>query len=108
MMSETMATVNYEDLVVDFNNRLVTQLRSHGAAFEFLEMWVPDQDPVRSIQNMVEATQAYGESTLQIRISKQTITDQQIERLRAEVDALGGKLAQTAGPDEWLITITGL
>ena len=51
--------IDYEALVESYNDRLLNQLRSHGVDHAFLEMWVPDEDPVNSILNMVEAAEAH-------------------------------------------------
>lgn len=103
-----MEPVNYETLVSEFNKKLVTQLRNHGAEVEFLEMWVPDEDPVRSIENMVEAVQAYGQSQVQIQISEQTISDNQLQELQEKIRSIGGEMAQQQGTQGWLLTVTGL
>ena len=47
--------IKYEQLVQSYENRLLNQLRSHGVDLDFLEIWVPDEDPVSSILNMAEA-----------------------------------------------------
>ncbi|UUX48416.1 hypothetical protein NUH88_13435 [Nisaea acidiphila] len=61
--------INYEQLVASYEDRLLNQLRSHGVDLDFLEMWVPDEDPVASILNMVEAAGAFGTEGFTLRIS---------------------------------------
>jgi len=61
-------TLVYEDLVEAFEHSLLHQLRGHGAAVPYLDTWVPDPDPVRSLLNMLEAAElAYCVSPFQRR-----------------------------------------
>ena len=84
-----MEILDYEEVVSDFNRKLITKLRSHGAEAEYLEMWVPDEDPVKSILNMVEAAQAYGRQEIRVRVSRKTVSASQLESLRHEVGKIG-------------------
>jgi hypothetical protein len=81
--------LNYEDLVADFQTKLVTQLRNFGSTAEYLEMWVPDDDAVKSILNMVEAAEAYGRSDIAVRVSAGTLPGDRIDALVSEIGALG-------------------
>lgn len=80
--------LNYEPLMADFNRKLVTQLRGHAADNEFLETWVPDEDPVKSILNMVEAALSGGLDRMQIRFAATTMTDRQRADLLAAVSTI--------------------
>lgn len=84
-----MEVLSYEQLVADFETKLLTQLRSFGAGAEYLEMWVPDQDPVKSILNMVEAAEAYGRSDLAVKVDAATLPSNQIGALVSEIGTLG-------------------
>ncbi len=103
-----MDALNYEELVSEFNNKLVTQLRGHGAAVEFLEMWVPDADTVRSLLNMIEAAQAYGQKDICVRVAKDTLSTAQFDQLRSEAANLGTLTGEREGSGNWLIKVTGL
>lgn len=102
-----MEIVNYEEAVSDFNEKLLTQLRSHGAEADYLEMWVPDEDPAKSILNMVEAAQTYGREGIAIRVSKSTLPEGPLQGLRAEVASIGQMTLDDEGKS-WLIRVTGL
>ena len=84
-----MEVLSYEKLVADFESKLVTQLRSFVAGAEFLEIWVPDDDPVKSILNMVEAAEAYGRRDIAVRVSVGTLPGSRIGALRSSIGALG-------------------
>jgi hypothetical protein len=99
-----MDALSYEEIVGDFQSKLVTQLRSHGSSIEYLEMWVPDADPVRSILNMIEAAQAYGQSDLKLRVGKSTLSAAQIEELRAEAASLAS-VSIAAEEAAWLVSV---
>mgnify|MGYP000152094055 CR=1 FL=1 len=80
--------VNYEKMVEDYNATLLTKLRSHGSELDYLEMWVPDEDPVKCILNMVEAADAYGSQELNICVKKDTLNDKQLTALAEEVEKI--------------------
>ena len=101
------ATLNYEVLVRAFEEALVTKLRGHGAEADYLEMWVPDEDPVKSILNMVEAAEAFGRDGIAIEVSAETLDDAQVNELLAVLRDIGSPhvTPQTEGR---LIEVTGL
>jgi hypothetical protein len=78
--------IDYEPLVDSYNDRLLNQLRSHGVDHAFLEMWVPDEDPITSILNMVEAAEAYGTEKFSLRLRNETLSR---EGYAALVEAIG-------------------
>ncbi len=82
-----MSVLNYEDLVEAFEAALVTKLRGHGAEAEYLEMWVPDDNPVKSILNMVEAAETFGRDEIAIQVADSTLD-------AAQRKELGGYLAE--------------
>ncbi|MEP3113066.1 hypothetical protein [Nisaea sp.] len=75
--------INYEQLVQSYENRLLNQLRSHGVDLDFLEMWVPDEDPVSSILNMVEAAGAFGVESFTIRVNRTTLPAARTDDLKS-------------------------
>jgi hypothetical protein len=97
--------LNYEELVADFQTKLVTQLRNFGSEAEYLEMWVPDDDPVKSILNMVEAAEAYGRDTIAISVKATTLPAERTDSLRAKIGDLGDVEFRTEG-EKMLITVT--
>jgi len=99
--------LNYEVLVQAFEESLVTKLRGHGAEADYLEMWVPDEDPVKSILNMVEAAEAYGRDDIVIEVSAATLSAPRLEELAAVLSTMGSATI-TATADGRLIEVTGL
>ncbi|WP_420402473.1 hypothetical protein [Nisaea sp.] len=75
--------INYENLVASYEDRLLNQLRSHGVDLDFLEMWVPDEDPVASILNMVEAAAAFGTEMFTLRVANSSLPSAKRGELRA-------------------------
>jgi len=100
-------TLNYEVLVRAFEDALVTKLRGHGAEADYLEMWVPDEDPVKSILNMIEAAEAYGRDGIAIEVSADTLTDTQVNELLSVLSDIGSARV-TAQAGGRLIEVTGL
>lgn len=100
-------TLNYEVLVRAFEEALATKLRGHGAEADYLEMWVPDEDPVKSILNMVEAAEAFGRDEIAVEVSAETLTDTQVNDLLAILSDIG-TAEITARPEGRLVEVTGL
>jgi hypothetical protein len=101
------AGVNYEALVKAFEEALVTKLRGHGAEADYLEMWVPDEDPVKSILNMVEAAEAYGRDYIAIEVSSETLSEGQVNELLSVLSDIGSAEI-TARADGRLVEVKGL
>jgi len=101
------APLAYEQLVEDFNRKLLTQLRGHGAEAEYLEMWVPDEDPVKSIVNMVEAASAYGQAELRVSVAEATLPRARHAALAAELGAFGRVDIRPSG-ERSEIVVTGI
>jgi hypothetical protein len=81
--------LDYDRLVRDFENSLVTTLRGHRAGEDYLDMWVPDEDPVKGILNMVEAAQAAGRRGIEISVLLTTLPASRHQELRRLVARLG-------------------
>ncbi len=108
MGASAIEVIDYDRLVADFEAKLVTQLRGHGAAAAYLEMWVPDSDPVKSVLNMVEAASAYGQKELAIRLRPGSLRQDQTRALIDKIGRLGQvKLEATPGGG-MLIVVTGI
>jgi hypothetical protein len=80
-VSSVTAALNYEELVEDFQRKLLTQLRGHSADAEYLETWVPEEDPVKSILNIVESAQAFGQEEVRVNVAKTTMSAEQRQEL---------------------------
>ena len=99
--------LNYEDLVARFNESLLTNLRQHGADAEGLDTWVPDEDPVKSLLNMVEAAELAGRETLAVRLRAETMDAAQRAALLDAVADLG-RAAFTPDGDGFVLTVREL
>ena len=99
-----MTSLNYERLVADFSNDLLHNLRNHGAAEDCLETWVPDEDPVKSLLNMVEAAQAADSQEIAIEVTKATLPDARIPELCNLLAGLGSIEISDTGT-AWIVTV---
>ncbi len=100
-----MEVLDYEQLVADFETKLVTQLRNFGANAEYLEIWVPDENRVKSILNMVEAAEAYGRGAISVRVAAKSMPSERIDELVKQVGSLGS-VAVRHDEGKLLITVT--
>lgn len=82
-------TISYEALVEEFESGLLTALRGHGVALDFLEIWVPDHDVVKSILNMAESAESLGTSAFTVTVSRETLPPSRDGDLIASLAQLG-------------------
>jgi hypothetical protein len=74
-MSVSSPAISYEDLVASYSNNLEVQTRGFSAGLSWLESWVPDDDLLCSLINLVEAAQIGGMDALSLRIKSPTLGD---------------------------------
>ncbi|MEQ9329227.1 MAG: hypothetical protein RJQ21_18235 [Rhodospirillales bacterium] len=89
-MSAAGDSLDYDALVREFEDGLVNNLRRHGVGDDFLEMWVPDPDPVLGVLNMAEAAESYGLQAVSIRVSKTMVPEDRLAELETALGNLGG------------------
>jgi len=82
-------TLNYEEMVAAYWDSLNTVLRGFNAQGEFLDLWVPDEDGVSSILNLVEAVQETGYNQMELDLTTETAQEIDLARLQEELVALG-------------------
>jgi hypothetical protein len=107
--SPSPAPIQYEALVAEFQDGLLNALRCHAASLEFLETWVPDEDPVRSILNMAESAEIAGCAEIAVQVRRDTLPNDRDDELLAALAALGDPVirpdADTGGV---VVTVTAL
>jgi hypothetical protein len=94
--------LSYEALVTEFEEGLLTRLRGHRSVAPFLEMWVPDEDPVRSLLSMFEAAELAGERELTVEISAASLAGRDIQDV-ATMAAEFGSCTFEAALDGWRV-----
>jgi hypothetical protein len=80
--------VDYEDLVRTFNRALIHTLRKHSVADNFLDFWVPDQDPVLGIAGMVDSARIAGVNDIEIRFLSSTIPPARLSEVKRALDGI--------------------
>jgi len=60
--------ISYEAIVADYEKGIQTTLRGFRPAQDFLDTWVHDEDPARSILSMVEAAELGGLHVLEVAV----------------------------------------
>lgn len=89
-MTISANVVDYEQVTGSYETSLNTQLRGFRGGARFLEHWVHDPDPVKSVINMIEAaaTDGLADVTVVLGARSQAVLD--LRRLDALAGALGG------------------
>jgi len=82
--------IDYEDLVVAYHQSLTTMLRGFRSMeeFDFLEIWVPDDDPARSILNLIEAAKERNLKCLTVILGSKTLKAIDLDRWKEEIRSL--------------------
>src|SRR5205085_5898938 len=81
--------IDYDELTRQFEHSLLHTLRGHGAGLDLLETWVPDDDPVKGILNMVEAAQLAGQDAIEIRVALETLPPVRHQELKEVLKTVG-------------------
>lgn len=81
--------VDYDKLVSDFEDSLVNKLRGNRPDQAYLELWVPDSDPLKGIAQMVDAAFESGLQAISIRVSLATLGTCPVSKLAAEIGRIG-------------------
>lgn len=105
-MTESVSRICYEELMETYHTGLTTVLRRFRSMeeFEFLETWVPDDDPERSILNILEAAKEGGVSSLVVTLGPETLQGLNLKHLTQEARLLGDPTAEmTQGGVELLV-----
>jgi len=84
--------VDYDQVTGAYVSSLNTQLRGFRGGARFLEHWVHDPDPVKSIVNMIEAAETDGLADVTVMIGAPTQATVDMARL----DKLAAELGQVA------------
>jgi hypothetical protein len=84
--------VDYDQVTGTYVSGLSTQLRGFRGGARFLEHWVHDPDPVKSIVNMIEAAETDGLADVTVVIGARTQAAVEMSRL----DKLAAELGQVA------------
>jgi hypothetical protein len=81
--------LDFDALCASYSSSLVTKLRGHGAEADGLELWVPDEDPLTSFRNLLDAAASVGRREISLWISTKSATCIDVEQLRAIAAAFG-------------------
>jgi len=104
----TGTDIDYDRLVADYEQGLVDRLRGFEAGdAPFLQLWVPDEDPVRSLCNILDAAATEGETTISIAIGADTAASLDADALRAAASEYGTVTLDANGAG-YRLAVTGL
>ncbi len=81
--------IDYEQLVADYNTSLNSVLRGFRPKYDFLELWVPDSDPIRSVKNLVESARDQGQQSLSLYFSAAVLIQFDFAALREALKPYG-------------------
>jgi hypothetical protein len=102
-----MKCLDHDRLAEEFFSGLLTQLRNHGTEQDCLETWVPDENPVKSVLNMVEAVAMAGRNAVGVALESSRLAPEQVTELTNLLERLG-YVEVNAGYDRLLVTVKGL
>jgi NifU-like protein involved in Fe-S cluster formation len=98
--------LDYEALVEEYNKNLFLVLRGHRSA-EYLDTWVPDENPFKGVLNMIEAAELTGTAEIAIRLGAATLKTLDLAALEAAA-ALIGTVSVERGAGEAILRVTDI
>ena len=107
MKTQSMQKFSYESLVKDYETNLETQTRGFSAGLPWLETWVPDDDVLASINNLIEAAQNGGIDSVALSVKMETLKLLSKRDLSAHFSHLG-KIFIRSSEVEVIIEISDL
>lgn len=73
--------LSYEDVVEAYRNNLEIQTRGFSAGSHWMESWVPDDELLPSLLNLLDAAQVGGVDNLVVTLRRETLGDVSAERV---------------------------
>ena len=102
-----MQKFSYESLVKDYETNLETQTRGFSAGLPWLETWVPDDDVLASVNNLIEAAQNGGIDSVALSVKMETLKLLSENNLAAHFSHLG-KIFIRSSDEEVIIEMSDL
>jgi len=90
--------IDFDNVVKAYQESLFTVLRGFRPTPAYLEIWVHDEDPVKSILNMIEAAQGVGRPDVSIHVGAETVKKLDLSRL-SKLAARTGRVRIDGGAD---------
>jgi hypothetical protein len=89
--------IDYDELVSNYHENLLTVLRGFSAGSAFLDTWVPDSDDHTSLLNLVESAHAAGLAALSVEIGSVTWDRLDLDKLTRLLAPLASVRAEPIG-----------
>src|SRR3990167_2514347 len=102
------AILDYEKLVLDYQENLIFTLRGFTQDIEYLTLWVPDDDLIKSIVCLLESAKSYGKNDIFIQFGKQTAKEIADETLFLEKLLPFGIASIEKNKEGVLLSVTGV
>ena len=74
--------LSYEEILNKFNYDLINKLRKHGSEVNYLNLWVPDEDFLRSFESLVESIKASKISCFTLKVNKNILSNSLIKKFK--------------------------
>jgi len=98
--------LDYEALVEEYNKNLFLVLRGHRSA-EYLDTWVPDENPFKGVLNMIEAAELTGTAEIAIRLGAATLETLDLPALESAAARIG-TVSLERGDDAVVLRVTDI
>ena len=81
--------IDYEKIRKNYDNALISTARGFNNLYDFLDYWVPDEDEIESIINLLKIAKDENIKVLQLIISKNIKSLIDINNLEEEILLIG-------------------
>ena len=72
----------YEDILRKFNSDLINKLRKHGAEINYLNLWVPDENFLRSFKSLIDSLNASKINNFTLNVKKKFLDNYTLSILK--------------------------
>jgi hypothetical protein len=97
LMDSSLPTIRYEDLVAAYSNNLETQTRGFSAGFPWLESWVPDDELLPSLANLLESAQIGGMDAIGVEMESAELGSETLEGISKKLSHLASVATSNGG-----------
>ena len=98
-MSEETISIDYEKIRKNYDNALISTARGFNNLYDFLDYWVPDEDELKSIIDLLQIAKNENIKLLELKISNNIKSLIDVKKLENEIMLLGNIIKHSLKED---------
>lgn len=98
-----MLEINYEEIVKKYNSDIFTKTRAFVSDQEYLKFWVPSEDSLEGVLNLIESLKESNELEFKIILSRKILLNN-VEKLNSTLNKFSS-FSSSENPDDYIYQI---